>query len=210
MRIVWVDAGNDPAYSKLDQHDINGVSFDIRENRLDWGYLDDKRNRGYSVSVYTAPNWPEYAGMSAAQYADATSARVQQINADTLLANFPKVQFDMEMHDPGYVEAVLRRWRQLQPNRDTSWTMESFQGGWMGPVVKPGREPSAFVKAIIALKVRVVPQYYKGNMEPFAQDTAMKNLLDRGFPHQLVSGFYDAAHLPVNWDGWAFTQGRLP
>jgi hypothetical protein len=74
-------------------------------------------------------------------------------------------------------------------------------GGWMSPT---------FVQAIVDLRVRVVPQFYLGDMQPVAQDVALKDLLVRGFPYALVSGFYDAAALPGRWDGFAFTMGRLP
>jgi hypothetical protein len=79
--------------------------------------------------------------------------------------------------------------------------MESFQGGWMYP---------AFVQRILACRVRVVPQYYKGDMSPVAEDVGLKDMLVAGFPFTSVTGFYDAAALPANWSGFAFTQGRLP
>ena len=68
----------------------------------------------------------------------------------------------------------------------------------------------AFVSEVVALRVRVVPQYYKGDMAEVAQDVALKDMLAAGFPYQLVTGFYDAAALPLfNWEGFAFTMGRL-
>ena len=36
------------------------------------------------------------------------------------------------------------------------------------------------------------------------------NLVNQGFPRALVTPMYDAAALPDPWDGFAFTQGRLP
>jgi hypothetical protein len=79
--------------------------------------------------------------------------------------------------------------------------MESFQGGWMD---------DELVKAIRETRTRVSPQYYYGDMTVVAQDRALVDLLNRGIPHQAISGFYDAKALPAAWDGFAYHQGRLP
>jgi hypothetical protein len=47
-------------------------------------------------------------------------------------------------------------------------------------------------------------------MSPRAEDQVLRNLTRRGFPETSVSLFYDAAALPRDWDGFAFTAGRLP
>ena len=47
-------------------------------------------------------------------------------------------------------------------------------------------------------------------MQPFAADRAAIDLLARGFNILALQGFYDAATLPLEWSGYAFTQGRLP
>jgi len=65
------------------------------------------------------------------------------------------------------------------------------------------------VEAVRQCKFRLVPQYYLGNMTPVAQDVEYNRVQAR-FPTAAISGFYDAAHLPVDWDGFAFIQGRLP
>lgn len=220
MRYLWVDEGNDPDYTKGDRDSINGYFFALFDPRLNPGYLQAVRQKGYAVGVYMAWNWPQYVGKSGAQMAEITVARVKQIAGGFLSNSMPKVQYDIEAHDPALIAACLTRHRELLPQQDTSWTMESFQGGWMDPV---------FVKAMLACKVRVVPQLYSGQManiglrdsnpalfwrqiaaERVAEDVALKDLLKRGFPQQIISGFYDAASLPQRWDGWAFTQGRLP
>lgn len=202
MRYLWVDSGNDPNWAKVEEHEINGLFFDIFDSRVTSTYLANVKAKGYAVGVYMVTNWPQFSGKTPEQIAEITSARVKEIiGTGTITPSFPKVQFDMEEHDPGKIIRVLRRWRELHPRQDTSWTMESFQGGWMS---------RDFVYEVVKLKIRVVPQYYKGNMDPVAQDVGLKDMLAAGFPYQLVTGFYDAADLPLfNWDGYAFTMGRL-
>jgi hypothetical protein len=107
---------------------------------------------------------------------------------------------DIEYHDAQYVIDCLTRWRELRPFQDTSWTFEPFQAGWMS---------DELVSTVIDKKVRVVPQYYLGGMQPVAADRELIRMLNRGFPLSSISGFYDAAALPYGWDGFAFIQGRL-
>jgi len=159
--------------------------------------LDDIRTHGYAPGVYMAWNWDMFAGLTGREVAELVHSRVALVSPTMKV----RVQFDIEVHDPVLISETLERWRALRPAQDTSWTLESMQGGWMTP---------EFVKKIVALRVRVVPQYYHGNMDRVAEDVALKDLLARGFPYALVTGFYDARALPANWDGWAFTMGRLP
>lgn len=226
MRIVWVDAGNNVDWGKVSRHRLTGAYFSLMNgdgsgleepDRLQ-GRLLSVRNNNLAAGVYMAWNWPIYAGLSGEQVAD----HVHEQITDTIKypkPSWPKVQFDIEAHDPDFILALLRRWRQLRPTQDTSWTMESFQGGWMSP---------AFVQEVLALKVRVVPQFYLGRManidlrdsnpaefwkqiseQQVAQDMALRDLTRRGFPENLVTGFHDGAALPARYDGFIFTQGRL-
>lgn len=200
MKALWVDAGNDPWYAGCEALGVTHLYFALNDPRVSKSYLQNVAAKGYGVGVYVVaghPLWPEFQG-NGRQFAEKVSAKVGPLFISTAS---PKVQLDMEMHDPEFILTALERWRELRPKQDTSWTLESFQGGWMTP---------EFVKRVIALKIRVVPQFYGGDMTPFAQDRSLKDLLDRGFPSSLITGCYDAASLPEYWDGFAFTQGRLP
>lgn len=226
MRVVWVDAGNGIDFGKVSRHGLTGAFFSLTNG--DGSAMDppeslqqrllDVRNANLAAGVYMAWNWPIYAGLSGAQVAEHVH---QQIAATIKYPKpaWPKVQFDIEAHDPDFILAVLRRFRELRPTQDVSWTMESFQGGWMSP---------AFAQEIVNLKVRVVPQLYLGQMaqielresnpakfwkqiadQQVAQDMALRDLTRRGFPENLITGFYDGAALPARYDGFIFTQGRL-
>ena len=209
MKALWGDAGNDLDWVKADAHDMTALYLPISDPPADVKRrLTEIRSHGYVAGVYMAWNWPMFAGMSGTSVAELMHSLVATVSPSAPV----KVQFDIEAHDPEFILETLTRWRAIRPKQDTSWTLESFQGGWMSP---------EFVAAIVALKVRVVPQFYSGVMgdvddpkallaEQVAQDMALRDLTRRGFPEALVTGFYDAATLPDRWDGWAFTQGRLP
>lgn len=209
MNAIWIDEGNDPQWEKLEAYGIDAVYFSLKDPRVTRQYLVNAANHPtrstvsgkMGVGVYVVSGWGGWGYGS--ELARRTFDAVRKLESSRKDVNFPRVQFDMEEHDPGSILETLETWRGLPQMKyhSTSWTMEVMQGGWMSP---------EFVKRIIELKVRVVPQYYWGLMEPFAADVGLKDLLKRGFPESLVTGFYDAANLPVGWDGFAFTQGRLP
>lgn len=204
MNALWIDPGNDPIWEKINFYRINRLYFptsdppaDVRRRLL------EVKARGLIGGVYSAWNWGGYIG-TGAHYAEATDQALKRIAPDAT-PTWPKVQLDDETHDPNRIIQVIQRWRQLRPKTDTSWTMECFQGGWMTP---------ALVKAVVSGKIRVAPQCYggPGGAMEYAIDTlaAARDLTKRGIPDSLISPFYDAARLPVAWDGFAFTMGRLP
>ena len=202
MRALWVDSGNDPDFGKAVANGIDTFYFAMFDPRVTKAYLENLVGQGYKVGVYMASNWEQFSGANGSGIASIVTNRVRQIAGTKKPAHdFPKVQFDLEEHDPEKIALCLERWRASLPYQDTSWTMEGFQGGWM---------TDDFVKRVLACRVRVVPQAYIGNMEESAADMVLRDLLRRGFPENVVSLFYDAKRLPVGWDGFAFTQGRLP
>lgn len=201
MRAVWVDAGNDPDYPKLGANGIDAAYFDIREARLDAAYLTTVRNHGLGVGVYAAWNWPEYKNMTGAQFATAVSRRLEAI-APGSEPTFPMVCLDIEAHDAAYIFGALRQWRKHRASRVTDWTLEGHQGG----ILTPGQW-----LAVAGLVRYAVPQCYNGAMTQTWDSFAMAlDLFAHGLPFPSVRPFYDAAHLPEWWDGYAFTQGRLP
>lgn len=204
MKAVWVDAGNDANWEKLAQHGITAEFYaandppeDVRRR------LGESKNRKHGSGVYTAWNWIE--DERGETYAEWTNGLVLQI-VPSPTPSFPKVQLDHEEHDPDQILRMLRRWRELRPTTDTSWTFEGWQAGWMS---------DAFVKEVISHRVRLVPQLYTGDMREgyiirYDSLACVRELTKRGFPDTLISPHYDARALPYGWDGFCFTQGRLP
>lgn len=202
MKAVWVDEGNDCDYGTITKHGIKWLFYALteRDPRVTSEYLQQQVNRNYQVGVYTAWNWSEFAG-TGTEYAQKTFNLLKK-RVPNLKPSFPKVQLNMELHDPQYVIDMVVQWRKLAPNQDTSWTFEGHQAGWMS---------DNMVKAVKDAKIRLVPQLYSGDMSRVYDSLAeCRSLVKRGFPEASVSPFYDAAQLPEWWDGFAFTMGRLP
>lgn len=195
-RFLWVDANNEGDWVKAQTHRFTGLFYAVTDPPAVLNAkLVQTRARGYAAGVYMAWNWPQFDGLDGASLAERMHTQCAPLTGPY------KVQFDIEEHDPDLIVACLERWRALNPRGDTSWTMESMQSGWMD---------SEFVKSVVDCKVRVVPQCYTGPMLPVCPRAACNRLEDIGFPRSIVSPFYDAAKLPLYWDGFAFAQGRLP
>jgi hypothetical protein len=207
VRACWVDSGNDPAWQQLAKHGMTALFYPLSDPPADVRRrLEEAKARGYAGGVYAAWNWPGMDEKDGAAFAQWVHAGLKNLVTEGLVVtpSRPKVQLNNERHEPEVILAMLRRWRALRPNTNTSWTFEGGQGGWMTP---------AFVAEVISLKVRLVPQLYNGPMTEVWDSLAYaRDLTKRGFPDALISSFYDAGRLPepVGWDGWAFTQGRLP
>lgn len=194
MRYVWVDAGNDPNYTKGDQHGITGYFMPMFDARTTRAKMQEIKGRGKAAGIYFGHGW--YGAITPQQMVDKAVAEYNRVSVPGL-----RVMFNIEHHDPEYIAQVLERWRKVKPTVGTSWSPEGMQGGWMSP---------DFVSRVLACRTRVVPQCFVGNMARRESDMVLRDLTKRGFPESSVSIFYDAAQLGVDWNGYAFTQGRLP
>lgn len=208
MRFIWTDQGDDPSWHIGDAHGINGYFAPLPSvDPLTPAVLNEAQRRGHVQGIYLGHKW--FPGLTAAQLA-------AKVNADYKALGGAKrglrVMFNLEEHDPNWVISVLEEWRKLQRNVATSWSMEGMQGGWMGPVLRPGEvpEPGSFVARVLAARVRLVPQTFTGDMRRQESDVVLRDLTRRGFPENIISPFYDAKQLGLGWDGYAFTMGRLP
>jgi hypothetical protein len=216
MRFLWVDEGNDPDWAKVAREGMTGLFFPLRDDTEDIvRRLKDTKGRGLIGGVYGAWNWGGlgFLETDGAGFAEWVDSRLKElVAAGLVLSNSrPRVQLNNERHEKSVILSMLRRWRELRPKHDTSWTMEGGQGGWMGPIINSS-PPSDFVTEVISHRVRLAPQLYNGAMTETWDSLAIaRDLIRRGFPDGLVSPFYDAAKLGVVhwWDGFAFTQGRL-
>ena len=206
MRSAWVDAGNDCDWAKATAHKLTAIYYPLSDpvDKVKARLLDTKA-RGYAGGVYVVknsePQWAKFNIDDPHAFAALVSLAVGQV-VNTVGPSWPKVQFDLEMKDPVFIAAVFEHWREFRPNQDTSWTLESGQAGWMAP---------EFVASVVKNKIRVSEQLYNGSMTEVRDSLSYaKQLMSAGFPSSLLSPTYDAAKLPVGWDGWAFTVSRLP
>lgn len=203
MRYLWVDWPDNPNWDKCAEYGIDGLFFDprprpgdVQPHVIDKRYLEDVAARGKAVGIYIGAGWGELGSTPESYVAKAREwlAPLRKSNS------FPKVQWDLEMHDPEFIRRVLLGYRMLFPWQDTSWTLEPAQGGLFGP---------EFITEVTQkLRVRVVPQLFGGAMQPFDVEYVKDDL--KAFPPQSISLCHDAARLGVGWRGFAFTQGRLP
>jgi hypothetical protein len=209
MRFTWTVTGDDPDWTTLSRHGITGLFAPLWDSLTTKGYLMDFKFRGFTAGLYLGHDW--FRGLTGVQLAQKVDAEYKRLVLTSPKLTDVRVMFNWEQHDPEDIASGLEEWRRLQPWVGTSWSMEGMQGGWMGPVVTPlAPEPSDFVKRILACRVRLVPQAFVGNMQRRESDIVLRDLTRRGFPESSVSIFYDSAQLGADWDGFAFTAGRLP
>lgn len=199
MRAVWIDAGNDPDYVKLTANGITAVYFDIRDPRLNIAYFTTQRAKGFAVGVFADPSW--WPSDSGPQFATRVSRLLDGLGKAPAPA-YIAVCLDMETHNAGFLLGALRQWRKHRPSRVTDWTLEGHQGGIL--------TPAQWLSASQLVRY-IVPQCYNGAVSETWDSFSMANdLYSHGCPFGDIRPFYDAAHLPEWWDGYAFTQGRLP
>lgn len=196
MRFIWTDAGDDPSWGVGDAHGIDGYFMPMFDSLTTRAFLrDEVKARGHVAGIYLAHDWP-VERLPPLKCAAAVSAEYKRCQVPGL-----RVMFNMEEHDPEKIAATLEAWRELHPFVPTSWSPEGMQGGWMHP---------EFIERVLACRVRVVPQAFTGSMVRRESDVVKADVVRRGFPENIVSVFYDAAQLGLDWDGYAFTMGRLP
>lgn len=209
MRVCWLNLGEAPDYPKLNYYGIENVAFDIRDPILrtrpgGLHYLDVVAGRmAVKPRVYIVQSWyPELSAVAFARKAD------QQLR-DVAWSGNPAIDLDIEKGKPltdatyvDFVVAALREWRRIRPTRETSLTFEPHQGGLYNNRYHDVLEISQRVN-------HIVPQAYAGDMTP-ASAGLVQNLTDYGFPRNKIRVCLDAAIAQEPWDGWLFTQGRLP
>lgn len=194
MRFIWTVAGDDPSYDNCKAHGINGLYAPLFDGLTSRAYLQVFKEQGFVNGVYLGHNW--FPTLTASQLAAKVVAEFKRIALpDT------RLMLNLEEHDPAKIALVVSAVRAALPKVNLSWSPEGMQGGWMAP---------EFVAQILKAKCRVVPQAFLGGMARVESDQVLRDLTKRGFPESSVSIFYDAAALGVNWDGFAFTEGRLP
>jgi hypothetical protein len=125
------------------------------------------------------------------------------------------VMFDYEEHSIERVVAGLIAWRKTRSKRDTVWTFEPLQGGWVGdPQMKAQIRPDT--------NLILMPQTYRFGMQPVAQDQVLYDLL-RNYDRRQIKLYYQSFHkgedgggddehfpLPEAWDGCIYDLEHLP
>jgi len=184
-----------PDIAKAKRYGITRLYWEARDPQISAGLFQGIRERSMEVGIMRDPSWDHTSAIDLARELDADLLRLGSSNSQCA------VLADIEYHDPAYVQAFLREWRDLRPSRVTGWTLEPLQGGWMAP---------DFVRAVTMAAVSLHPQAYFGNMNPVDPDLVRSDLIERGFMRSAVAPVYNAAHIPTHWDGIAFRFDQLP
>lgn len=200
-RSVWVDANNDPAYTKIAKNGITDIFFDALDPRVTKPYLDAVKSKSYAPGLYLCsqgPGWPmqhdKVTGRVFADWAYDTVERIAQGDKSI------KVHLNCESSDPDWLVTMLKRWRAHSPKRDTALLIEGRKAGIFN---------DSHVRAINKTGVWICPEFFTGDMTAHPEGFVTLPMIRRGFNPATLYGCYDAANLPYDWVGVAFTQGRL-
>jgi hypothetical protein len=198
MRAVWIDAGNNPNTDLLKAHGITRDYYDVRDARR--ARFAISRGRGAQVGVYADPTW--FPDLPVDDFARLLSQDLHDLGVDNEQC---AVHVNAEAHNFDIGE-FLFVWRGKRPTRDTAWVLEGLQGGRLA------RWQVLEVNADTNLQL--LAEAYAGDMSPLpgGPDRVRSNLVAYGIERKRALVMYDAKTLTPsdwNWDGCAFTQGRL-
>jgi hypothetical protein len=223
MQAIWIEEGDDWDPWKLRANGVQAIYNDIRAEFDPVGKSERARLQGMRAGLYWGASWGErnYEGDGFAHYISDMIGTYEKAWTTARLGLQCEFQLDIETlngidhsEDDAWLRAFFTEWRKIRPLKVTSWTMESFQGG---PYTWMSKELVSLINSDPNLVV--VPQLYIGNMRPVDSAAALRNMTHLRCPDGTVTGiqedrvqfFYDAANpLPVGWQGFLYTNRRLP
>lgn len=113
------------------------------------------------------------------------------------------VLFDYERHSIEDVVKGLQTWRRTRYKRDTIWSFEPLQGGWVGdPQMQAQIKPDT--------NLILSPQTYRFDMSGVVEDAILWDLL-RAYDRRQIKLTYQSEHLPIRegWDGVIYDLEHL-
>lgn len=225
MQAIWIEQGDDWDPFKLRADGVQAIYVDIRSEYDPVGRVERARSQGFRGGVYWGANWGErdYTGDSFAHHISDLISTYEKAWKAARLSLQCEFQLDLEMlngfdheDDDPFLRAFFTEWRRpdVRPLKETSWTMEPFQGGlytWMS-------------KELVSLinsdpNLRAIVQLYTGSMKGVDSAAALRNMTHLRCPDGTITGiqdervqfFYDAANFPpLGWQGFLYTNRRLP
>lgn len=202
-RAVWIDYQQAVNFKKTNRYEIHDPYFDGRES-LTPEFLDE-----VNAEVEGKPGiymvWNHYPQQTGDQFAEQCDRRLKEIGWQGNPALCADIEKGHGLHDTNFVDYLMRfarRWRQLRPSRETHITIEGLQGGLFN-------QRFSDVDWLNRSGIKIVPQGYTGSMVPHRAGV-VQDLMDYGFVRETICMFYDAAIVQEPWDGFLFTQNRLP
>jgi hypothetical protein len=212
MKAVYAWHGEDANIEKCKKYGITRILFPA--NDVQPFQIDNARANGFEAALYINPQWYGYPDPKA--FRDRLTAEIKRIGRDN-----PKmpIQFNNEVHDPEYMLRILFWYRRSYGQRSTSWCLEGYQGGWMGPMLRTSYLYNALGVGPVVLTgaqlggVEIVPQAYDGAMSPFDPHDVVKDLVDWGVPFSVVTpivGGEYAGQSSRRANQYLYLQSRLP
>ena len=195
-RSLWLDRGTGPDPAQLAKYSITCVYEDIRD-ATKASVAANAKLCGAS-GVYACWNWPEVP-TTGAGFADWVSEQLKR--CDLGKPDQPRVDLNSENDDPGYVAALLKRYRAHRNLRVTSWSPQAHKAGIYAKIAAE----------IIMAKVTVKPQCYHGADNAMLRvESASEVQSWRDLGITMVEPMLWAEDLGDWWQGTAYIAGRLP
>ena len=196
-RSLWLDRGTGPNPAQITKYSITCVYEDIRD-ATKASVAANAKLCGFS-GVYACWNWPETAPMTGDKFADWVNTQLKRCDLDK--PDAPMVDLNSENDLPGYVKALLTRWRAHRPDRVTGWTPQAHKATIYGPI-------AATIKA---KHITVKPQCYAGADDAIRRvESASEVQSWRDLGITMVEPMLWAEDLGDWWQGTAYIAGRLP
>lgn len=196
MRAIWINEGDELDAPRCRAFGITRVYFSERAHSST--HIAQGRREGFEVGIYSNPQW--YGFPDPKPMRDLLSRAVTRMDGDNKQLS---VQLNYEPHNAAWAIEFFYWWRRARAARDTSWTMEGFQGGWCAEaLLHPNLENTI-----------AVPQCYSGSMQPWLTAAVVRDLVDWGVPLARIHPFVDAQFADwraSNVDVFYYMQHRLP
>jgi hypothetical protein len=143
------------------------------------GVLDDMRKAGWKVGITRDPRWDNYSH-PAGWYGTQLSKDLTDLGCDGKQCS---CVFDGEIHDSNRILAEIKAFRKLRPGRFLYWTLEPRQGGIISDelVAFINNDPLTWV----------VPQKYRGGMQPVSERIVVNDLRARGLGEDKILVYYE-------------------
>jgi hypothetical protein len=186
---------------RIAKYQLDALYFDIRQ--IDKHILD------VCAAYHVTPGiWLDPVAWFNESFATAAIRVTRKLNdlgfTGTNAAGPCHVLFDYERHSIEDVVKGLQVWRKTRYKRDTIWSFEPLQGGWVGdPQMKAQIKPDT--------NLILSPQTYRGDMSPVAHDAVLWDLL-KNYDRRQIRLTYQSEHVPVmeQWDGVMYDLEHLP
>jgi hypothetical protein len=197
----------DGIWRRVDKYHLDRLYFDIRQ--IDGHIIAVCAKLGIQAGINIVPNW---FNEDLAAAAGRVHFKLNELGFKGAAAGgICPVMFDYEEHSIEKVVAGLKKWRTMRSRRDTCWSMEPLQGGWVG-------DPQ--MKSVINgdSNLKLVPQTYRSQMEPVAQDAILRDLF-MNYSFKQIQLYYQSFYkqgnqdvyfpIPEAWNGVIYDMEHL-